>query len=279
MTRTSYWFMLLVSSVAAAFVWSSPERWRAFSEHPHVAFVLDQIQAARARGQAPPPTAFHQGTGQPVYQPTNYPGGGQPVYPSTNHHAPTHHPGTTPHQTQFQPVHPPYAPVTRQAPVQPPQSQVEAIEGAQVIATVGDLVILAEEVIGPINQTLAPYKKKMPAEQFAKTRRALIEKSLKQLIPTKLLYSQYLTNVPPEAQERVNQSLAERFAEERLPEMMKKASVSTRLDLDAKFRKFGTSLERQRQQFIENSVAGQWLQQSVKYDRDVTYDQMLDHYR
>jgi hypothetical protein len=271
-SRTFYWFLLLIASVGSAIVWSGPDRWRAFAAQPHVAALLEHFETARASAQTP--GTYNSGGPTNPSGPAN-PGGPAPVYPSTsNPQRPAFQP------TQQQPVQP-YAPIQSQAPLrqQDLAPQIKEIPGAQPIMTVGDLVILAEEVNGPINQTLAPYVGKMPPERLAETRRNLIQKSLKQLIPTKLLYGEYLSTVPPEGQTQVTKSLAEKFAQDRLPEMMKKAGVSTRIDLDAKFRNFGTSLERQRQQFIENSIAGQWIQQSVEYDRDVTYDQMLDYYR
>ena len=269
MSRTTYWILLVVSLAAATAVWSGPDRWRAVAEHPHIAAILDQLKLARAEAQTPQATAhgYHPGGPAPVYRTQNSPA--QPQYQQVHRAAPTQ--ATPPQQVQ------PHAPIQNRLPNAPPQ--LSAIESAQVLAIVGDQVILAEEVIGPINQTLAPYANKMPLEQMEKTRRGLIEKSIKQLIPTKLLYGEYLSNVPPENQQQVTKSIAETFAEKRLPEMMKKANVSTRLDLDAKFRAFGTSLERQRQQFIENSIASQWIQMSVTYDKDVTYDQMVDYYR
>ena len=239
-----------MATAGAVYLWSGPARWRTIAEDPRVAAVLANFDLPQAQAQAPPTTRTSlDSAGQALlYQPSNY----QP---------------------------PAAGPVQNRVAGQPAGPRPEVIEGAQVIATVGDLVVLAEEVIGRVNQTLAAYDGKVPPEQLEKTRRMLIQRSLKKMIPTKLLYGEYLVSVPPEGQKAVTQQLSKRFAETQLPKMMEQAKVQSRVELDAKFRSLGTSLERQRQQFIENQIAGQWIQPNLTYDRDVTYEQMLDHYR
>ena len=276
MSRTVYWCVLIVATAAAVLLWSGPARRQQIAQHPHVAAILEQFNLPRAQAQTPPTTpAAFDSTGQaPVYQqPSNQqPFGGQPSYQPL-----VRQPGVSPQPRQYQA--PGTSPAQHQFNPQSVEPQPEVIEGAQVIATAGDLVVLAEEVIGPVNQTLATYAGKVPKAQIEKTRRMLIQRQLKSLIPTKLLYGEYLVTVPPEGQQAVSQQLSKRFVEEQLPKMMEKAKVQSRVDLDAKFRSLGTSLERQRQQYIENQIAGQWIHQNLKYDRDVTYDQMLEYYR
>jgi parvulin-like peptidyl-prolyl isomerase len=73
--------------------------------------------------------------------------------------------------------------------------------------------------------------------------------------------------------------LTKHFEEGELDKLMKKAGVSTPREFDQHLRTLGTSLEREKQAFIERTLAQQWVHQQIKPNEETTYDQMVKYYR
>ena len=161
----------------------------------------------------------------------------------------------------------------------PPAPQRELFPDAQVIALVVDEPILAGDLMGDINQMLAPYKDKATPEQLDEQRRLLMQRLLPQQIQTKMLYQEMLANVPPEAIPQIREKLNSEFDTKQLPNLMERAKVNSPAELDAKLRGFGTSLEKQRRQFIEQVLARENVRQNVQAEPDVSHDEMLRYYQ
>jgi len=73
--------------------------------------------------------------------------------------------------------------------------------------------------------------------------------------------------------------LTEQFEKVELKEMMKRAKVDTLAELREKLGRLGTSLERAKRSYMERTLAQQWVRQQIKYNEDVTHQQMLDYYQ
>jgi len=202
------------------------------------------------------PPAYQQPQ-QPAYQAGYQPAGQRPQYVATR-------------QTQ------PVQQATAQA---APTRQRQLFSPAQIIARVGTETILAGDILGNVNQILEPYEGKAPEDELEKQRQLLMRQALKVAIETKLIYFDFLREIPAENVENVKQSLSAAFTDTRLPQLMKRAEVESPAQLDAKFRKYGTSVAKARQVFFEQVMAQQKLQREIDQDPEVTHQEMLDYYK
>lgn len=156
---------------------------------------------------------------------------------------------------------------------------MKLLEGTRILARVGPEVILASEVMAGINEVIENNKDRIPADQLERQRELLVRQKLTQLIETKLIYLDARQTIPEENFPHVEESLGKQFEEVELKEMIQRAKVSTRRELDEKLRGLGTSLAREKRASMQRMLARQWLRQQVKFDEEITYDQMLDYYR
>lgn len=152
-------------------------------------------------------------------------------------------------------------------------------EPAQVIAIVGDKPILAGDLLGVINQMLAPYEGKAPPEQIEKQRKLLLQQMLPVVIETKLAYLELLRDIPPERVSEVHKQMNEQFEKYRLGSLLEQAKVNNAVQLDAKLRRFGSSLDKQKRIFAEQFLAQQQLQKEVDQNPEVTHQEMRNYYR
>lgn len=169
------------------------------------------------------------------------------------------------------------------APVQSPvlseaASQAYDIEGAKVIARVGGSeVIMAGEILGPINELLTARGKEIPASEVEKVRMELLRRRLDQAIQTKLILAE-AQHKAGESMDGINKKLYEIFEAKEVPKAMVKLKCKTRQELDNKLREAGNSIERERRAFAERNIAQDWVRQQVKADREITHEQMLAYY-
>ena len=152
-------------------------------------------------------------------------------------------------------------------------------EGAQILAKVGSDVVLASEVTAAANEILAQNKDRIPPGQLDAQRELLIQKLLEQRIEIKAIYQDAKRQVPPEGLANIEQRLAEQFESVEVPKRMERAKAASRRELEEKFRKLGTSLEREKRSFIERTLAQQWIGEQIKSDKDATHDEILAYYQ
>ena len=112
-------------------------------------------------------------------------------------------------------------------------ADTEQFEPARIFARVGEEVILAGDVMGPVNQAMAPYLAKMTKEEIesrkdeiAAQRERLVETYLKSVVETKLMYLAFIRNAPipadkrDEALTKIWEQVHQRFDEDELPKAM-----------------------------------------------------------
>jgi len=156
------------------------------------------------------------------------------------------------------------------------------LEGATIIARIGSDVILASEVLGQVNEVMTRNADRIPDDQEEEVRRMLMQQRLESLLDTKLLYADARRKIPAEGFPQVQERVAAEFDEgdkNELSKMLKRAGLQTRVQLDAKLRSMGSSLEREKQAFIERKIATAWLHQQLKLDDEITHHEMLEYYR
>ncbi len=132
---------------------------------------------------------------------------------------------------------------------------------------------------GAVNEFIQTKKSQIPPEELEKVRDLAIQKRLRELTDTKLIYQDAKREIPSEGWPHIETDLSREFEEFELEKMMKRAGVGSRRELDQKLRSLGTSLEQEKRASMELSLAKKWVGNQIKHDEEVTYDQMLFYYR
>ena len=160
----------------------------------------------------------------------------------------------------------------------PPADQLQFPSSSRRLAMVGNEPILESDVIGFVNRILEANKDRIPPEQYASIREDVIKGQLKAFIQNKQIYLDAKNSIPAESWMSVEKQLTKAFDESELNRLMKQEDVTNRRQLEAKLRSFCSSLEREKRMFMERELATQWVQQQIKRDEEITYDQMVTYY-
>src|SRR5688572_31556795 len=161
----------------------------------------------------------------------------------------------------------------------PPVSAGRIFEPAETIAIVGDQHILAGDLLGDINQMLQQYIGKAPEDELNVQRRLLMKQMLPMVIENKILYLEFLRKVPKDKLDEVRKSLYAEFDEEKLGPAMTKANVNSPAEMDRLLRRFGDSLDKQRQKYMEQKLGRAMLGREIDYKPEITHEEMLEYYR
>lgn len=170
------------------------------------------------------------------------------------------------------------------------QQGAAAIAGAQplseceVIARVNSEVILAcelewqvrlliEQKLGP---DVAPAIMNSPVMQD--TREEILKNLTLSRIEMALLYADFRSKAPQADLGAIQKQLEGPFEETEVPRLMESVGVETRAELEEKLHSLGTSLPERRDEFVRTMIARQWLQNSVKINREVTHEQLVEFY-
>lgn len=164
-----------------------------------------------------------------------------------------------------------------QALVMGPQEDLN--DPTTVLARVDQQVILVGDVNMAVNEILIKNADKIPKEQLEQARRMLIMQQLFPLVQFKLLAADARHTLPKEAIPKIEEGMGKEWEKSEYQRLLKQMKAQTRAQLDAEFRRFGTSLEREKKQWIELAIASQWRYQHIKHDEEVTHEQMLERYR
>lgn len=173
------------------------------------------------------------------------------------------------------------APALMRAQEAPPDAAPSArvFAPAETLAIVGDQHILAGDMLGEINQMLAPYIGKFPEAEVEEQRQKLIRQMLPSAVENKILYLEFLRSVPSERIPEIKKKLDEEFDAEKLETAMTRAKVNTTAELDALLRKYGSSLEKQRRTYAEQKLGRAMLSKHIDFKPEVTHEEMLAYYR
>jgi hypothetical protein len=205
----------------------------------------------------------------------------------------------------------PQNPATNQ-PAEPPQRETEPVvtgevfEPGEVLAIVGDQYILAADVLPHVNQVIEQYKGKVPDEVMQKQRRAIIAQLTGSHVEVKLLYLSFLRKVPADKIQGIHKKVGESFDKdleslrkkveeanrEELPDLMKgdpqlarlallmkEAGVWSPGELDSLLRKYGGSLNQEKQYYAEYKLGRAMVSQGLDFHPEITHDEILDYYQ
>ncbi len=103
-----------------------------------------------------------------------------------------------------------------------------------------------------------------PAKGISEPHRVLLYKMVRRSLDVKMLYHNFLDEVPKKGQAKI-QARVDRYFEDRpLKALMMRENVTTLADLENALRTKGNSLDRERKTFTEQFIAQQWILQKVK---------------
>lgn len=157
--------------------------------------------------------------------------------------------------------------------------EINQFEGAKIIARYGSEVVLANEVLPEIDRALSEFKGKVPDDEFEQQRMLLMQRNLKNLMPTKLVVLDAKQHIPAEGWKKVQEQLVEQFEKHQMKVLFERHQATSRSDLAAKLEKFGSSIELERRAWGERAMAQQWVQQQVKKEEEVTHEDIVAYYR
>ncbi len=177
----------------------------------------------------------------------------------------------------------PYSPYPRQEgggePIpSDPDQDAEPFERAEILARVGSEVILRSELIAMVNAVIEQNRERISDSQLEQVRRNFLKQRLPSAIDGKLVYLDAKRHIPAEVMPGIRSQLTEYFYREHIPMMYEAYGVKNREELEARLEAFGSSLERERESTIEQSLAQQWLAQQTEVESKVTHEQMLAYY-
>ena len=154
-----------------------------------------------------------------------------------------------------------------------------SIPGAEILARVGNEVILAREVSWGIDELRERNKDRAPASVLEQSIRDLLKKRVNERVDEKLLFLDAQRKIPKDRFNKYLEFAGKTFDTHQVPEMMKQMNLGSRGELEQALRQAGISLEIYKRGFIEKGLAHEWLRSEAKVDEDVPYQQILDYYR
>jgi hypothetical protein len=165
------------------------------------------------------------------------------------------------------------------APMEAPVSTGRVFTPAETIAVVGDQHILVGDMLGDINQMLAPYVDKASPEEIEEQRQKMIRQFLPNMVENKILFLEFLRQVPHDKIPDVQKRVYAEFDREKLEGAMQRAKVNSPAELDALLRQYGSSLEKQKRTYMEQTLGRAMLGKHINYKPEVTHEEMLAYYK
>ncbi|MGA2254800.1 MAG: hypothetical protein ABSG53_09075, partial [Thermoguttaceae bacterium] len=193
----------------------------------------------------------------------------------------------------------------------PNAGEARAIRGrAQILARVGNDVVLTSDVLIGIDDMMANARIRIPPDKVAKqwaalvqevtagidafnahyldpdpvkamslSQRRLIHQLVRQQIDAKMIYQDFRKMVPKEALPPIEESVNRHFEENQLKILMKRENVGSRADLENALRAKGSSLEREKRTFMERILAQQWVQEQVRVKENIENEPFENRYK
>jgi PPIC-type PPIASE domain len=154
-----------------------------------------------------------------------------------------------------------------------------SLEGCRVIARIAGQPVLACEVLWEVNKLIEMQAARIPPEQVESIRQQLIQQKIKDMLDRKLIYAEFIQNVPPENMPKIQESLQTPFEENEVPKLMEALGVTSREGLEQELVRLGSSLNDARRAFIEREVVRFWVRSRVKFNEEIRPDEMLQYYQ
>ncbi|MBN1590267.1 MAG: peptidylprolyl isomerase [Pirellulales bacterium] len=153
--------------------------------------------------------------------------------------------------------------------------ETRSCEDAKIMARVGTEIILAGDLWAVFVNKAIEDLDEPPPEKY---REKILKSALPHAIVTKLLYVEAKRSIPDENFPQVEKQIDKYFYRDALPKLMKRAKVSSRDELEQKLADLGTTLQLQRQLFLETALGQQWMATEIKSDEPINPDELYAYY-
>lgn len=163
-------------------------------------------------------------------------------------------------------------------------TDAQPLTECEVIARVNSEVILACELDWQVRlalqQQLGPNFNEavLQSPQAKEFRENMLRSLILGRIEIALLYADFRSNAPQADIASIKKQLAPMFEKDEVTKLMQSVGAEDRAELEEKLIELGTSLNERREDFYRTMIARSWLTQSVKVDKEVTHEQMLEFY-
>ncbi len=181
----------------------------------------------------------------------------------------------TPRPAPTQPQDAYVAPVESQ-PNTPAEKSVDIYEQTKIIARIGNHSILYGDVSAMVENVIK--QNNVPEYQLEEVKKQLTKQALQNLIQNKVLYLAFERQVPPDRLPEIKDKVFKQFVEVNLPDMMKRAKVSSVAELEKKLRDAGSSQQKKRTAFLEQVLGREMVSQNIDHKPEITVDEMLAYY-
>ncbi|HAW31599.1 MAG TPA: hypothetical protein DCY03_26415 [Planctomycetaceae bacterium] len=119
----------------------------------------------------------------------------------------------------------------------------------------------------------------MPPEEYQKLRKALVKRDLKSHIERQLLIHEMKTTLKKEQLAMLQEHLDKAFDEERIPELQKAVGASSPQELEEKLNQQGRSLYYEKELFMKQQSALQFMAVKAKSKNDFSREEVLARYK
>jgi len=137
---------------------------------------------------------------------------------------------------------------------------------------------LASDVAWQVERLIEANLDRIPPDKVEEARGALLQQQVMGLLDTKMIYANFRRQVPSENLPAIEENLRKPFEETEVPRLVKMLDLNDRSELDEVLRKSGTSITDLRRQFVERTIAGEWLRQMMPKPKEATHEDMLAYY-
>ncbi|MGL4514973.1 MAG: peptidylprolyl isomerase [Lacipirellulaceae bacterium] len=156
----------------------------------------------------------------------------------------------------------------------------------EVLARVNGEVIVARDILWEAELMLRQRLAKIPEEQRAAAppqvlvaaKRQLVQQLVFSRLDMALFYADFRAKSPQANLEKIHESLSVEFDKRELPKLREQLGAKDEAEVNEKLFALGTTLEERRQDFYNKMIARSWLTETVKYNKEVTHEEMLAYY-
>ncbi len=158
-------------------------------------------------------------------------------------------------------------------------SATQVMPGGEIVARVDGQIVLASDILWQVNHIIRANRERIPPSEVEKVRRQILRQQVLGLIDTKLLYADFRRKVPAENIPSIEQNLVKPFEEMEIPRLAKMLEVQDRRGLAKLLAENEISISDVQHQFVERTIAGEWLRQLAPQAKSATHEEMLAYYQ
>lgn len=159
------------------------------------------------------------------------------------------------------------------------ENNEDFLSDSTVVAMVNGTPLFVSDIIGVYDFQLKQAEQRMPPEEYKKLRRALVKRDLKGHIERQLLIHEMKSTLKKEQLDQLQQHLEKAFEEERIPELQKGIGVNSPQELEEKLNQQGRSLYSEKELFMKQQSAIQFMAVKAKATDDYGREEVLARYK